>query len=342
MGNTEQPLVTVLLLAYNQQAYINEAVASVLNQTYQPLEIILSDDASTDATAAIIREMADIYSGPHHVSVNINKRNLGIGGHVNKLFGIAKGKLIVMFAGDDVSRPDRVAKLVDAWDDSDRVFTALFSSAESISPDGSALGSAYQWIQKGARDARTLISSIRWGHCVVLGATAAYSPTVLTRGGALNSELVIEDIPLAVRAALLGGIGYVSEPLVRYRREVSVWRPSRSTKESFEQHIQRLYHVNKCLANVSVQIMQDTVTLGDVIAYDMAHTRSMMFQFLEKCRGDGKFPIREYIKAATGSGRSVWLGVMGISFAYPRLHYVLFSTRRLIAKFIGWLDERRI
>ena len=53
------PLVTFALFAYNQEAFIREAVASALSQTYEPLEIILSDDCSTDRTFAIMQELAD-------------------------------------------------------------------------------------------------------------------------------------------------------------------------------------------------------------------------------------------------------------------------------------------
>ncbi|HUF60663.1 MAG TPA: glycosyltransferase, partial [Verrucomicrobiales bacterium] len=56
--STERPLVSFLLLAYNQEQYIHEAVEGAFSQTYSPLEIILSDDCSTDRTFEIMREMA--------------------------------------------------------------------------------------------------------------------------------------------------------------------------------------------------------------------------------------------------------------------------------------------
>jgi len=58
----DQPLISFVLLAYNQEAFIREAVQSALEQTYQPLEIILSDDFSKDDTFEIIKNMAASYS----------------------------------------------------------------------------------------------------------------------------------------------------------------------------------------------------------------------------------------------------------------------------------------
>ena len=56
----DRPLVTFALFAYNQEQYIREAIEGAFAQTYQPLEIILSDDCSTDRTFEIMREMGSL------------------------------------------------------------------------------------------------------------------------------------------------------------------------------------------------------------------------------------------------------------------------------------------
>lgn len=62
---TDRPLVTFALFAYNQEDYVREAVQDAFAQTYEPLEIILSDDCSSDRTYQIMHEMAVAYRGPH-------------------------------------------------------------------------------------------------------------------------------------------------------------------------------------------------------------------------------------------------------------------------------------
>ena len=59
----ERPLVTFALFAYNQEQFIREAVEGAFAQTYEPLEIILSDDCSTDRTFEIMQEMASACEG---------------------------------------------------------------------------------------------------------------------------------------------------------------------------------------------------------------------------------------------------------------------------------------
>ena len=113
--NNKKPLVTFAIFSFNQEKYIHDAVQAAFNQSYSPLHIILSDDNSSDKTFSIIENLKNKYSGIHKITLNKNNKNLGISGHINKVMDIAEGELIVVGAGDDISLPNRVAVLVDAW-----------------------------------------------------------------------------------------------------------------------------------------------------------------------------------------------------------------------------------
>lgn len=110
--SAEKPLVSFLLLAYNQEQFIREAVEGAFSQTYSPLEIILSDDCSSDQTFEIMREMARSYSGPHKIVLNRNTENLGLGAHYSTAMEITNGEIIAIAAGDDISLPWRTADTV--------------------------------------------------------------------------------------------------------------------------------------------------------------------------------------------------------------------------------------
>jgi glycosyltransferase involved in cell wall biosynthesis len=68
------PLVSFIVVAYNQDKYIKEAVLGAFSQTYQPLEIILSDDGSSDLTFEIMQDMVEKYVGPHKIILNIYQK----------------------------------------------------------------------------------------------------------------------------------------------------------------------------------------------------------------------------------------------------------------------------
>jgi glycosyltransferase involved in cell wall biosynthesis len=115
VAGEERPLVTFALFAYNQEKYIREAVAGALAQTYEPLEIILSDDCSTDRTFEIMQDIAAAYKGKHTVIVRQTARNVGLFAHVVEVAQIASGGLIVLAAGDDISKAHRVLEIVKFW-----------------------------------------------------------------------------------------------------------------------------------------------------------------------------------------------------------------------------------
>ena len=133
-------LVTFALLAYNQERYIGEAVQGAFSQTYCPLEIILSDDCSSDRTFEIMAKMAEAYDGPHKIILNRNEKNLGIGGHVNRIVELSSGELIVTAAGDDISLPERVNKTYMAYKESGGSAKSIFSNGAFINESGEILG----------------------------------------------------------------------------------------------------------------------------------------------------------------------------------------------------------
>ena len=95
------PLVTFAVFGYNQEKYIREAVESALAQSYEPMEVVLSDDCSTDQTFEIMQEMARSYVGNKIVIARRTHANLGTFLHVVDVANIAKGELLVLAAGDE-------------------------------------------------------------------------------------------------------------------------------------------------------------------------------------------------------------------------------------------------
>jgi glycosyltransferase involved in cell wall biosynthesis len=112
---SNRPLVTFALFAYNQERFIREAIEGAFGQTYEPLEIILSDDCSTDNTFGMMREAAAAYHGPHRVRLNRTETNIGVFRHLLEVVAMAEGELMVLAAGDDISLPERAGVFVENW-----------------------------------------------------------------------------------------------------------------------------------------------------------------------------------------------------------------------------------
>ncbi len=209
----ERPLVTVAFFAYNSDRFMREAVESVFAQTYSPLEIILSDDCSTDGTFEIIRELASRYHGPHRIVVNRNLANLGGSEHVNRLLEMARGEFIVQVEGDDISVPERAEKLVGRWLATRRVCDLVCSYFAEIDEASVPTG----FVKQEVMFVPDMTSGVRTWRCGATGATASYTPKLYRKYGPLHRDVHSVDWVMPFRAWLEGGVEVIREPLVKHR-----------------------------------------------------------------------------------------------------------------------------
>jgi glycosyltransferase involved in cell wall biosynthesis len=205
------PLVTFALLSYNQERFIRDAVRAALAQTYSPLQIVISDDCSQDMSFEILQEELADYEGPHQILLNRNERNLGTGGNVNRVMELAKGELVVVAAGDDVSLPTRTEVLASIW--SAGGIYCVWSSlraVDEVGRVGNDLPARFtgSWQEIARREPKG---------GGVGGASAAWDRTVFDVFGPLPDGAVHEDYTFEFRAALLGKIAWTTECLVKYR-----------------------------------------------------------------------------------------------------------------------------
>lgn len=106
-----KPLVSVIMGIYNCADTLDEAIESILAQTYDNWQIIMCDDASTDSTYLVAQKYIEKY--PEKFVLLKNEKNLGLNATLNKCLKYAKGEYIARMDGDDISLPDRLKKEVD-------------------------------------------------------------------------------------------------------------------------------------------------------------------------------------------------------------------------------------
>lgn len=201
-----RPLVSFCIKFYNHRKFCREALLAAFRQTYSPLEIIVTDDGSTDGTADIVSSMIDEYvssGGKHGVVKLFNATNIGITKTAQRQFKAAKGELLVQADGDDVSFPDRVEKIVRSWmDDGCRAGCIVHEAAE-INFNGTRKFGI-------RRNSDSLIP---------LGAASAYHRRVVSDFSDIEVEYktTSEDMIYSKRGLLVGGFLHVPESLVYYR-----------------------------------------------------------------------------------------------------------------------------
>lgn len=188
------------------------AIHDLFQQDADELEIILSDDSSSDKTFEILSSETRQYRGRHHVSVHRTPANAGLNAHINRVLKFAKGDLIVPFAGDDRFDPSRVRKLATVCESENALL--VHSLCLFIGPDGAAVAP----INQTASFYHTVDPfDVALSRGLFIGATAAWRRELFTKYGPLPETTAYEDLVLGFRAALERRVSFLPEPVVHYR-----------------------------------------------------------------------------------------------------------------------------
>lgn len=100
-SGVNQPLVSIVIPAYNSEKFVAEAIESALGQTYPNIEVIVVDDGSTDGTLNVIRSFGDRVSC-------LSGANAGAAAARNKGAAVARGELLQFLDADDILYPDKL------------------------------------------------------------------------------------------------------------------------------------------------------------------------------------------------------------------------------------------
>lgn len=219
------PLVTFALFAYNHEKFIHEAVTAALNQEYSKLEIILSDDHSSDSTFEIIESLVNNYGGPHEVVINRNSKNLGLSRHFSEIVARARGDIVVVAAGDDISLPERVKNTVEILcSDSEASFVSFTDVV--IDEEGKVLKNPKISKPRNVQNV-TLAEYISGLSFPFSGASRGFRKKIFDVFGGLNETCPTEDTPYILRGLMLGRAVISSECGILYRKHgLNISRPA--------------------------------------------------------------------------------------------------------------------
>lgn len=249
-------MVSVGLPVFNGQNYLEEAIESVLNQTYKDLELIISDNASTDNTAEICRDVASRDSRVRYVR---NEENIGAALNYDRVWHESSSAYFKWLAHDDRLLPDFVAKTVTALEENPDVVLCN-SVVDYIDENGEHMG-YYRSVIKDATDedpaGRFAAIILRLHTCVDFFG--------MIRREAMKNSLLHQayrgsDRAFLAQMALRGRLLQLETPLVQMRqhphqysrmknvRQQLAWQnPDR--KADREVAILRLYRVYRNLVN---------------------------------------------------------------------------------------------
>lgn len=212
-----QPLVSIICLCYNHRAFLPEAMASVLNQTYPHLEIVVVDDASTDGSAEWLTHFCRQHP---HIRFIRHTRNTGNTRAFNEAFRLSAGAYVIDFATDDVLLPHRVEEQVRAFENLDASYGVIYTDAELIDEKSCPVGNFYQRNARGQINGRTPSGYV---FTDILQAAFLCPPTLMFRRALLtytqgyDESLAYEDFDVWVRSAQRFQFYFLDKILTRRR-----------------------------------------------------------------------------------------------------------------------------
>lgn len=223
-------LVSFILLSYNNSAYINECMASIENQTFEGLEIIIADDGSADNSPELIKKF--IAKSKRPASAILSKNNNGIVRNYNEALKMARGRYIAHIASDDYNASTRIATQ----------YNAIIKSKCSMIISGMMLIDSFGDLIKYGRPlqrCQSLDFALSSGTVRVSSPTMLFDRELIDEYGLLPNELANEDEALAFRALCRKGILVIDDYLVSYRKHISSVS-SQQQKNSFFKYLKWL------------------------------------------------------------------------------------------------------
>jgi len=200
-----QPLVSVIIPAYNCKKYIGESVQSALTQTVSDLEVIVIDDASTDGTSDCLASLA---VQDRRIRLFRNEGNLGVANTRNRGFTLSQGRYIALLDGDDLWLPDKLEKQLALMKQTDCDFS--YTAYSFIDETGQAFGKPY-----------SVLVSVSFQQLIrenIIGCSTVVCKAGLLKQYNMRPEYAHEDYVLWLE---LLRDGYkacgVPQPLARYR-----------------------------------------------------------------------------------------------------------------------------
>ena len=208
----ERPVVSVLMPIRNGEQTLDEAVQSILAQTFRDFELIAVDDGSTDRSLQILQDFA---ARDPRVRI-ITRPNTGIAGALNDAIKQSRGEYLARMDCDDVALPERFEKQV-AFFSNHPEHVLLGSRVLLVEPYGTPMY-ATDHETEDTKIAAQLLQGVGWA--VVHPAAMMRASAVKSTGGYRADRVPIEDLDLFLRLTEIGKAANLPEVLLHYRQHL--------------------------------------------------------------------------------------------------------------------------
>jgi glycosyltransferase involved in cell wall biosynthesis len=207
------PLVSVICLSYNHEAYVVESLNSVINQTYTNVELLIADDCSIDNSVGVIQ---DWLKNHPNVFFLANEKNLGNTKTFNQLAKKAKGEFIIDLAADDILLPNCIEKQVNAFQNSNyKNLGIVYGNLIEIDENGNFIRNYYT--EEDHPESGDIYKMVVGRTTKICSVSSMIKKSVLEKLGYYDENLAYEDLDLWIRTSREYEFEYLPEILAKKR-----------------------------------------------------------------------------------------------------------------------------
>lgn len=210
-----EPLVSIVVVSYNQGKYIRENLDSIKSQTYSNIELIVADDASPDNSVEVFDAWLQEHNYP--AKKNYHTQNTGLATVLNECIKMATGKYIKLIAADDYLDSQYIEKCVDKLEYLGDEYGMVFTDTYAINDDSEIIADIANYDKLGSVDPEIFRQELIKGNRIA-ALTVLMRLDVLKETGKYDSKFIVEDYYRWLKINEKYLIAYIPEKLAYYRQ----------------------------------------------------------------------------------------------------------------------------
>lgn len=280
--------VDILLATYNGEKYLKEQIESVLNQTYENIQIIISDDCSTDGTRQILKE----YEKNEKIKVFYQEKNLGYVKNFEFLLKQVENELYMLCDQDDVWKKEKIEKSVEKLEKEN--LDLVFGDLEVVDENLNTIHKSYNQymhmqnkINKYCKDYQ-----LQYLYNCMTGCTILSKKEFLSKILPLptNSKYMIHDYWIGLIVSLNGKVGYLSEPYILYRQhgnnQVGTKKASKTCK--------KLKDIRDFSIDIRLGVFETYIENEEIFSENLRKQNVEAFEYFKMLKTKQNFNFRKW------------------------------------------------
>jgi len=207
----DKPLVSVVILSFNHEDYIEKSILSVVNQTYKNIEIIVIDDGSKDNSPEILQKLQKEYGFKLKF-----QENQGVSRTLNKtITQHTHGKYITCWASDDIMLPDKTEKQVKFFEENPD-YDMVFGKVRMIDEKGEIIEN-FKIFNYSDEHVKYIPFELLIDNNLIPAPTIIMRRDIWDKCGGYDENTILEDFDLSLKIAYNGKIAYLNDFFTYYR-----------------------------------------------------------------------------------------------------------------------------